>query len=577
MRAKITKLLFLATFSGLAVIGFSSCKQDTLVKSANSQSVKAEKTTAKKPPNIVLLVGDDIGYTDLSMYGGEVPTPNIEALAKQGTRFTNFHSLPTCSPSRAAMLTGVDNHQAGYGTMAEYLTPNQKGKPGYETYLNDRVVTLPELLKDAGYNTYIAGKWHLGTDPGQLPPDKGFEQSYVLMEGGGGHYNNMGFDPYIPVATYRENGKLVQLPKDFYSTKFFTDKLIQYVDGNRGSGKPFFMFAAYTSPHAPLQISDRQIQKYMGKYDMGWDKLRQQRFNRMKQLGLIPNNLTLPPRWKDVPAWDSLSPEKKRFEAKKMAIYAAMMEDLDQNIGRLIAHLKKIGEYDNTIFILMSDNGAAGQDFANNPKEKPDYDAWFKKIGINNSYQNMGRANSFIELGPAWAQVGATPFLWFKARVSEGGTRIPVIFSYPGAIKSGVKTEAFATGLDFMPTFLDYTGVKHPGNTYNGRSIIPMQGRSLRPILEGKAQQVYGPNDPVGFELFGTGNSALIMGDWKILKLAPPWGDNKWKLFNLRQDPRELNDLSKSNPEMFNKMIGLYEKYEKEKGVVPAGGADVNI
>ena len=558
MYHRISKFVLIVSLTTVTLIGFSSWKKSSQAKSDR---------TSNKPPNIVLLIADDMGYSDIKPYGGEISTPNIDALAKEGMMFTNFHAMPSCSPSRAVILSGVDNHLAGFGNMGEHLASNQKGKPGYEGYLNDRVVALPTLLKEAGYHTYMAGKWHLGNKEGYLPSDRGFEQSFGLTGGAATHFNDaIGYVPERPKASYTSNGKVVQLPKNFYSTEFYTNKLIEFIDGNQKDDKPFFAMATYTSPHDPLQAPQKDIQKYQGKYDIGWDRLRQKRFDQMKKLGLIPTNLELPPRLPNVPNWDKLTPTQQRYEAKKMAIYAAMVENLDHNIGRLIDHLKKIGEYDNTIFIFFGDNGAEGS----SRFDSKTYQEWFKQLGIDNSYENIGKINSFVAVGRGWAQVQATPHLWYKGRVSEGGIRVPAIVSYAGGIKGNSRNDAFSSVLDLMPTLLEYAQVKHPGTEYKGRPILPMEGRSLRPILEGKSDRIYGENDPVAFELFGTGNSALFMGDWKILKLSPPWGDGEWKLFNLRQDPRELNDLSQQHPQRLAKMISLYEQYEKEKGVISA-------
>jgi len=570
MYRRISKFVLIVSLTTVTLIGFSSWRKSTQAKSDRPLGASVANRASNKPPNIVLLIADDMGYSDLKMYGGEISTPNIDALAKSGMMFTNFHALPVCSPTRAVVLSGVDNHLSGLGNMGEHLASNQKGKPGYEGYLNDRVVTLPTLLKDAGYHTYMAGKWHLGSKQGYLPSDRGFEQSFGLTGGAASHYSDeIGYTPERPKANYTSNGKVVHLPKDFYSTEFYTNKLMEFINRDRNDSNPFFVYAAYTSPHDPLQAPQDDIQKYQGKYDRGWDRLRKERFDRMKKLSLIPPHLELPPRLPRVPAWDGLTSEQQRYEAKKMAIYAAMVENLDYNIGRLLDYLKKIGEYDNTIFVFFSDNGAEGSSRA----QSQPYQAWFKQIGINNSYENIGKVNSFVEVGRSWAQVQATPYQWYKGRVSEGGIRVPAIVSYKGAIKANARSDAFGSVRDLMPTLLEYAGVKHPGTRYQGRAIFPTEGRSLRPVLEGKRSQIYGENDPVAFELFGNGNSALFMGDWKIMKLNPPWGDGQWKLFNLRQDPEELNDLSKQYPERLAKMIPLYEQYEKEKGVIPTSEA----
>ncbi len=558
MNLKFGKNLRFFLIGGLIILTVISC-------SNWQKTVQTGETQPhKNPPNIVMIAADDMGYSDLSLYGGEVSTPNIDALAEAGMMLTNFRAAPTCSPTRSMMLSGVDNHLAGLGTMGEYIASNQKGKPGYEGYLNDRVVALPRLLKDAGYHTYIAGKWHLGKKEGFMPSDRGFEQTFTLLEGAGHHYSNMGYNPARPVATYYSNGKPLELPDNFYSTNSYTDKLIEFLEGDSEDDQPFFVFAAYTSPHDPLQAPQESIQKYIGKYDIGWDKLREQRFKRMKDLGLISPDLDFQPRWERVPAWDGLTPEQQKYESKKMAIYAAMIDNLDQNIGRLIDYLKEIGEYDNTIILFLSDNGPEGAD----RPERERWKTWLEEEDIDNSYENIGSGNSFVAVGEGWAQVSSTPFLWYKGRVTEGGLRVPAIVTYPGVIEAGTRSDALASVVDIMPTLLQYAGVEHPGTRYDGREIYPMDGRSMRPVLDGESDEIYGENDPVAFELFGNGNSALIMGDWKIIRQSSPWGDGEWQLFNLGEDPRELNDLSEQYPERLTKMIALYEEYEQAKGVV---------
>ncbi len=555
MYRKICQFFLLFTCSTLTVIGCSTNTEQTQTETTSQQ---------QKPPNIVILIADDMGYSDISPYGGEVETPNIEALAKAGMTLTHFYAGPTCSPTRSMLLSGVDNHLAGFGTMAEYTASNQKGAPGYEGYLNQRVVTLATLLKDAGYHTYLAGKWHLGKEEGFLPSDRGFEKTYTLIEGAADHYTTRGYNPARPVANYLSNGEAVELPENFYSTDYYTDKLIEFIEGDRSDNKPFFVYAAFTSPHDPLQVSEEYIQKYLEKYEAGWDNLREQRFQRMKELGLIPKDLELPPRWTDVPAWDSLTPEQQKYEAKTMAIYAGMIDNLDDNIGRLIEYLKKIGEYENTIFVFISDNGAEGA----NRAARERWQTWFEEEGIDNTYENLGKPNSFVTLNEGWAQVSSTPFLGYKGRVSEGGIRVPAIFAYSGVIPADSRSDAFGSVIDLMPTLLGYAGVEHPGDSYNGQEIYPLNGRSLEPVLSAKSDRVYTEEDSIAFELFGYGNSALFQGDWKIVRLIEPWGDGEWKLFNIRQDPRELTNLAQQYPERLKEMITLYQQYEQNKGVV---------
>ncbi len=556
MYRKIYQFILLVSFSSLSVIGCSSRVEKTQTNTPNSQQ--------QKPPNIVMIIADDMGYSDIGTFGGEINTPNLDALAKAGMMLTHFYGAPTCSPTRSMVLSGVDNHQAGLGAMVEYMASNQKGKPGYEGYLNQRVVTIPTLLKQAGYHTYMAGKWHLGKKKGLLPSDRGFEQTFALLDGAADHYTQRGYNPARPVASYSSNGAAVELPENFYSTDYYTDKLIEFIDSDRNDDQPFFLYATFTSPHDPLQVPEEYIQKYLTQYDIGWDLLREQRFKRMKELGLISKDLELSPRWKNVPAWDSLTPEQQKYEAKTMAIYAGMIDNLDYNIGRLIEHLKQIGEYENTVFVFFSDNGAEGA----NRAELERWQTWFKQDGIDNSYENIGQPNSFITLNKGWTQASSTPFMWYKGRVSEGGIRIPAIFAYSGVIPAESRSDAFGAVFDLMPTLLGYAGVEHPGTSYNGQEIYPMAGRSLEPVLAGKSDRVYSDEEGIAFELFGYGNSALFQGDWKIVRLIQPWGDGQWKLYNIRQDPRELTNLSEQYPERLKVMMDLYEQYEQEKGVI---------
>jgi arylsulfatase A-like enzyme len=533
-------------------------------------AARTQGGTVGKRPNILFLVADDMGFSDIGPYGSEVKTPHLEALAKGGMRFTNFHASGSCSPSRSMMLTGVDNHRNGLGTMDHLVghRPTQQGAPGYVGYLNDKVVTVATLLRDAGYHTYQAGKWHLGGEPDQLPKARGFEKHFTMVPGGGSHYNRQEYTNISQLARYNDNGKDIEtLPKDFYSTKTFTDKVMENIQADHGDGKPFFAYVAYTAPHAPLQAPDEYIKKYMGRYDAGWDKLRAERFERMKQMGLVPGYLELPPRWHEVPAWDELSPETQKYEAKRMAIYAAMIEYLDFSVGRWIDYLKKIGEYENTIIVFLSDNGADEHDnigTGNYP--------WPQAAGYDNGYENVGRGTSFQSLAAGWAEVAATPFYGAKGVMTEGGIRVPMIVHYPNGIAAGTNTSAFASVLDLTPTWLEFAGVPAPKGEYKGKKVFPFDGRSMRPLWKQTATAIYGPNDPIGFELYGTINKALFMGDWKILQVGDrPWGkgfNEPWKLYNLSSDPREVIDLSALYPAQLKKMVAAYEAYAADVNVI---------
>ena len=508
-------------------------------------------------PNILLILADDMGYSDIGAFGSEIETPNIDSLARSGVMLTNFHVAASCAPTRAMLLTGVDNHLAGQGSMV-FLSDEQQGKPGYEDHLNHRVVTLATLLGDAGYHTYMVGKWHLGSDAGLRPHERGFERSFVLPGASAPHFNERGFPPGV----YTLDGEEVEIPDDFFSTDYYTDRLIEFIDQRRDDARPFFAYAAYTAPHWPLQAPDEFIDKYVDAYAAGWDEVRAERFRRMQAMGVVPKAAGFPARLAGVPAWDSLSEEDRRVEARKMAIHAAMVDNMDVNIGRLLAHLRDSGELANTIVIFMSDNG-------------PDaFDPWIRQglifrlmtMGADNSFENMGRRGSWVGFGEPWAQVSATPLLYYKMLASEGGIRAPLIVSYPARFQRGRIKSGFASVTDLVPTLLDMAGLEHPGASYRGREIAPLSGRSLVPVLTGESESSYGPEDFVGFELFNY--RAGIAGNWKILRLRPPYGSGEWGLFDLSTDPGEQHDLAAVEPARLEQMIRQYDDYVRQNGVV---------
>ncbi len=548
--------IFLTLFLGLAV--------------AVLQGDRVQAQDETEQPNILFLVVDDMGYSDIGPFGSEIETPKLDALSDGGMTFTNFHTSGSCSPSRSMMLTGVDNHRNGLGTMDHRIgnTPTQQGHPGYIGDLNDQVVTIATLLRDVGYHTYQAGKWHLGASEEGLPAARGFEKNFTMVPGGGSHYDMQEYWVTPRKARYNENGTdLEALPEDFYSTKTFTDKAMEYIEADRADGQPFFAYVAYTAPHAPIQAPDEYIEKYMGRYDAGWDALREERFNRLKEMGLVPDYLEMPPRWEEIPAWDELSPQDQQYEAKRMAIYAAMVDYIDFTVGRWVDYLKEIDAYENTIIVFISDNGADEHDNIGTGNF-----SWTEAEGYDNSYENVGRGTSFQSLAAGWAQVSATPFYGAKGVMTEGGIRGPLIVHYPNGIAPGTHTDAFASVLDLTPTWVDYAGAEAPNGEYNGREVFPFDGRSMRTLWDGTATDVYGPEDPIGFELYGTINKALFMGDWKILRVGDrPWGkgfNEAWELYNLRIDPRELVDLADLYPAQLVKMVAAYEAYEADVQVI---------
>jgi arylsulfatase len=539
----------------------------TTAGTASSQAKAPERR-----PNFLVIVADDLGYTDVGAFGSEISTPNIDRLARNGAMMTNFYTSPFCSPTRAMLMSGTDNHVAGFGDMAELITDAQRGKPGYEGYLNERIVALPQVLKDGGYRTVMAGKWHLGNAESQSPAARGFDRSYALTMGGASHFGDqsgiVAVDPNKPPkAIYRENGKEINLPqKGFYSSDAFASRLINYLDETRGDGsKPFFAYLAFTAPHWPLHAPDEDIEKYADKYAAGYDQLRSQRFERMKSLGLLPVNSPLYTGNTKWPAWDTLTPLQKKSEARRMAVYAAMVDNMDRQIGRVLQHIEKQGDLDNTVVVFMSDNGADGNSVYDVARTRE----WIHK-DMDNSIENTGRPGSFTEYGPGWAQVGQTPFKMYKSFLYEGGISVPaMIWSPKLGIQAQRKTQV-AHVMDIAPTLYDMAGVKHPGTQYQNRTVAPVQGKSLVAYLQGKAPSVYGPNDVIGWELGG--RKALRKGDWKIVYANKPWGEGEWELYNMAQDRVETHNLAASQPQKMQEMLAAWKEYVAQNGVLEIDG-----
>lgn len=513
-----------------------------------------------KGPNIVLIMADDLGYSDLGCFGSEISTPNIDALAQHGWLFTGFYTAATCSPTRAMLLTGTDNHIAGLGNMAERAISigAQRGQPGYEGYLNNRVVSIAQLLKDQGYHTYIAGKWHLGLTPEQSPSAKGFERSFALLDAYANH-----FSPDVQVNPFWEDGQFSDYPEGKYSTDLYTDKLMGFIEQDRKDNKPFFLYAAYTAPHWPLQVPTAYMDKYQGQYDIGYDSLRVRRFDALKQKGIIGQDIRLP----ELPAvkgelytiserpllrWNSLKKEEQRIESRKMEIYAGMIDNLDYNIGRLIQYLKEIGEYDNTFFVFLSDNGPDIFEL----NETPDH---------QDPYPYMGKANSFVAYGPQWAHASSAVNRLYKGYSAEGGIHSPMIIKTPFQKSGKGIVPAFATVMDLAPTFLDLAGGSYPSR-YKGRDLAPYQGASLLPFLTEQKDHIHDENYVMGWELFG--RAALRKGNWKICKIEPPFGKGIFELFDLEADPTESHDLAKEVPDKYDELLKHWDVYVRDNGVI---------
>jgi len=510
---------------------------------------RENKVDLKKRPNIVLLVADDLGYADLGSFGSDIHTPNIDALAMNGIRFSGFHTAPMCSPTRAMLLSGNDNHIAGIGVQSRVSDDF-----GYEGHLTNRIVPVPALLKQAGYHTYMAGKWHLGSKPEWNPSQKGFERSFVLLPGAGNHYENQSALS-SGLSRYTEDGDSTSWTSGDYSTDFYTDKIIEYIDQNKDDAQPFFAFAAYTSPHWPLQVDKKYWKKYKGLYDDGYEKLKERRLASLKNAGIIPQNTALPPSHEGIKSWDSLTDEEQRMEARKMELYAGMVDNLDENIGRLVNYLKEIGEYENTLFVFISDNGAAPRDFINNENfaHLRDY--------YNEDYDNMGNYDSYISYGPQWAEAGSSPFRYYKNFTTQGGINTPMIMSGPMVNKANEIHHGMASVMDLAPTFYELAQISYP-NTFEGNEVYPLKGSSLIPFVSGKTEEIHAEDYVLSME--HGGNAMLRKGNWKITSFKKPFSMNNFGLYDLSKDIGEQNDLKEEYPDKFNELLKAWNKFANE-------------
>jgi arylsulfatase A-like enzyme len=484
-----------------------------------STSCAAPAPRASARPNIVLILADDMGFSDLGCYGSEIATPNLDRLAERGMRFTQFYNGARCCPTRASLLTGLHPHQAGVGHMVE-----DRGNPAYQGYLNKRCATIAEVLRPAGYRTCMSGKWHVGAAQGRWPVDRGFDRYFGLLSGGSNYFElDRGrlmlkdAEPWTPPAD-----------QPYYMTDAFTDAAVGFVEE---STSPFFLYLAYTAPHWPLQAPAEEVEKYRDLYKKGWDAVRAERIRR--QAGLVPG--TPSPRDAGVPPWEN---EKNReLEASKFAVYAAMVDRMDQGIGRVLEALRKKGVEDDTLVVFLSDNGASAEEYADKvtPKILP------------------GPRESFHTCGPRWANVSNTPFRSYKHWVHEGGIATPFIASWPGKIAKNSWTREPAQLVDLMATFVDASGAAYPARA------LPMEGRSLLPALRGGSLD----ERPLYWE--HEGNRAIRLGRWKLVARHK----GAWELYDLEVDRTETRDLSTGEPDRVRRMAVLWDSWAARVGVRP--------
>jgi arylsulfatase len=522
-------------------------------------------------PNFLVIVADDLGFSDIGAFGGEINTPNLDRLAYSGVRLTDFHSAPACSPTRAMLLTGTDHHVAGIGTMLEMAAPEFRGAPGYEGYLNDRVVALPELLRDAGYQTLMSGKWHLGNTIDRSPWARGFDRSFALLPAGASHYGTSGGGGFSAGPTiFTEDDRFVTVGEDFYSSDAYTDTLLRYLrerpPAPDGHDRPFFAYLPFQAPHWPLQAPRESIAAYRGRYDAGPDALREERLAALIRLGLCPPDVVAHPVVADGAAeWADMTDAERAVSARTMEVYAAMVDRMDWNIGRVIDYLAGTGELDDTVVIFLSDNGAEGTIVEAMPLRGAEIAALVARH-YDNSLDNLGSPSSYAWYGPRWAQAATAPSRLHKAFTSEGGIRVVGFISGPGCARQGQIGTAFSTVMDIAPTLLELAGAAHPGTAYRGREVEPMRGRSMVPYLSGQTDAVHDAETGTGWELFG--RRAIRQGDWKALHLPAPYGPGTWQLYDLSCDPGEIDDQAASRPDKLAELLALWDDYVKENGVI---------
>jgi len=494
---------------------------------------------AADKPNIVIIMVDDMGYSDIGCYGSEIETPHLDTLATNGIRFTQFYNTGRCCPTRAALLTGLYQHQAGIGHMTQ-----DYGIPSYRGALNQKCVTIAEALKPAGYFTAITGKWHVGSDPEQWPLKRGFDRFYGTPQGGGHHYRN------LPGRDLVLNDTIVPMPDEWYSTTAFTDHAVQFIDEGIEAEKPVFLYLAFTAPHWALHAPDEEIAKFRGRYADGWQPVREARFARQLEMELFPGHTKLSPQDDKVPDWSQVKDQDEMD--LRMATHAAMVHLIDQGVGRVVSKLKELGQLDNTLILFLSDNGASAE---SGPKG-------FTGSRGGDPKARTGTPNSYNSFGIAGANLCDTPFRKFKMYAHEGGIATPLVAHWPDGIPetlNGSLTSDPGHVIDLLPTCLDLAGTSYP-TEHSGNEVTPVAGRSLKPILTGEKFE-----RPEGLFFEHQGNAAVRLDQWKLVRAH---GD-PWSLYDLDADRTELNDLAKTHPERVDRMTATWEAWAERVGVQP--------
>lgn len=541
----------------------------------------ARRTAPDGAPNIVVVLVDDMGYSDIGPFGSEIRTPTLDHLADQGVRLSNYHTMPLCSPARAALLTGLNPHRVGYAHVAN----SDPGFPGYGMTIAEDVPTLAELLHDQGYATYAVGKWHLvrdsasnaADDRANWPLQKGFDRYYGVLEGLTSLFH--------PHQLVRDNSPLDidELPEDYYYTDDLTDQALAMIKGLRAHDpdKPFFLYLAHNAVHGPLQAKEADLARHRGRYDEGWDALREDRFAAQLAAGLFPPGTALPDRNSeaglDVPAWDSLTTEQQRRYARYMEVYAAMVDNIDQNLGRLTATLEALGELDNTVIVFTSDNGGTGEGgaegtrsyfsrFVHHPRLPGDWEP-----DVDRDLDLIGGPRSLVHYPRGWGMASNTPFRLYKGHTYAGGVRVPFVLSWPRGVREGRLVPGLRTQYqyvtDITPTLLDLAGTPRP----DARRGVPLQepdGVSFAPVL---ADPAAGSTHPEQYcEM--TGNRSYYRDGHKLVTLhrpGTPYDDAEWALYDLRTDPTEIHDLAAERPGVVKELSAAWERAAWRNGVFP--------
>lgn len=550
---------------------------------SNGKQEEPNSPKEEKKMNVLLLIGDDISFADLGMYGSEIQTPNMDKLAQAGVKFTNFHASPVCSVTRSMLMTGCNNIEAGLATFDYSVYPPTKGMKGYEGYLTKNVVAISELFNDAGYDVYKSGKWHLGGEAkgGEGPMGWGFTHEFGILAGGSNHWNNLAMTPNFADPDYMNkrriedwtlNGKPYDRPSGIYSGEIYTNQMLDFIKQGQKDGKPWFSWMAFTTAHFPVQGRPELVEKYYEQYlELGFEGLKHQRYESLKKHGLISHEASEAPRNELTMVWDELSEDEKKYQARVMANYAAMIEDQDQRIGDIIDYLKESNQLDNTLIIYLTDNGAEGLEPTNPKTGNAQFQQWIE-TNFSTEYDSIGTPNSINTIGTSWANATTGDLRFWKWFVGEGGIRVPMMVLPPGALtekyaRAGEVSNAVVSVKDLPMTILDYAGIEHPGTSYKGRDVVVPSGVTMRPFLEGKTDIVRTEDQWYAFELFG--NCYVMSGDYKAIKVREGmFGDGQWHLYDVVNDPSESKPLEGENPELLAKLQTIYANYAKEHNIM---------